>query len=177
MYLCILLGTGLITACGAASHVGVTSGTPPLCPSPGTPVPSPQGCLTVSEAQAGLSLVTMKTLPMNVLLGSNINLTTSPTSPAISKSAAIAAANKYAHVINPRLVSDEAAYGSVHNVYGMPSSGRNVWVVNVSPLSLTAPNPNPTGEYVYVTIDATTGQPIDEFMDVLHPGKRSEGPK
>ncbi|MGC8461988.1 MAG: PepSY domain-containing protein [Candidatus Dormibacteria bacterium] len=172
-----LLTVVAITACGTAAAVDVNTATMPLCPSPGTPVPSPQSCLTPSEVKAGLSLVTMKTIPTAILLGSNINLTTALTSSGVSKEAAIAAANKYARVFNPDLVSDEAVYGAMHNVYGMPLSGQDVWVVNVSPLSITTPNANPTGEYVYVTINATTGQPIDEFMDVLHPSKPPVGPK
>ena len=177
MSVAALLTVVLITACGNTVAVGVTSAATPLCPSPGAPVPSPQACLTASEAQAGLSLVTMKTIPSSVLLRSNINLTTSSTPSAITEARAIAAANKYAGVTDPKLVSDEAVYGSMHNVYGLPLSGQDVWVVNVSPRSITTPNPNPTGKYVYVTIDAATGQPIDESGEILHPNPIPEGPK
>lgn len=112
----------------------------------------------------------MKTIPTKVLLADNIDLTNDPTaSNLISKQQAILAANNYAGVHDPTLVADEAVQGQQHNVYGLPTIGQSVWIVNVSPASITIPNPNPTGEYIFVIIDAHTGLPITQATLIAHP--------
>lgn len=162
-----------LAGCGAVASTVLdvsTSHAKNTCPLPGS-LPAPtKMCRTSAEISDGQTIVHMRTIPDAALMINGINLTTDPhLKSAITQQQAVAAANAYYGVKDPNLVSDEAVFGEEHNVYGEPTSGQLVWIVNISPLSITFPSPNPMQEYDYVVINGTTGRVITEFTYIANP--------
>lgn len=154
-------GTSTSGTTGTTSSSGSSSSAPEC----GTPAPGPRPvqtafCETQAEESAGQTPVHLSGIPDAVLINAGITLTVAPSdSPSISEQDALniaAAHNGTDH--SPT----QAVFGELHDVFGQPTNGQLVWVVNVSP-SVPVNTANGTIQHAFVVIDAINGNIIGNY--------------